>query len=374
MNPFKYGGVVSGKYFYNREEEIRNIKEDLSNGINLLIYAPRRYGKTSLIQKIITELENEGINTIYLDFFNVTDLNRFLEIYSIKILNKQKFSVENTIRKFREFVKGILPSVTIDESGKPQFSVNFIKPVMEKRSFEEVVNLPEKISGSKKWIVILDEFQEINRLNGENFEKQLRSVIQFHKNVSYVFMGSKTHIILNMFRDKKKAFYNFAKTVKLDTIKKEETIKYLKSRFNQSGIKVNIEAIEEIIKISDNIPYYIQFIASELWQKKIKEKNEIKITDIEKVTEKLISAETDYYLEIYGNLSGYQKRVLNALCISGENIYSKQYMEKNRLSTSSSTQRAVNKLINSGIIEKKEENYVFSDPFFKKFVKLRIKA
>lgn len=39
---------------------------------------------------------------------------------------------------------------------------------------------------------------------------------------------------------------------------------------------------------------------------------------------------------------GYQKRVLNALCNSGENIYSKEYTEKNRLLVSSSTQRAVN--------------------------------
>ena len=71
MNPFKYGGVVSGEFFYNRVDDVKRIKADIQNGNNLIIYAPRRYGKTSLIIKILSELENESINTIYIDFLTL---------------------------------------------------------------------------------------------------------------------------------------------------------------------------------------------------------------------------------------------------------------------------------------------------------------
>ena len=90
MNPFRYGGVVSGKYFYNRVGEVARLKNDLRNINNLVLYAPKRFGKTSLITKVLSELNSEGINTIYLDFFNVFDRKKFFELYAKKLLNQKR--------------------------------------------------------------------------------------------------------------------------------------------------------------------------------------------------------------------------------------------------------------------------------------------
>ncbi len=374
MNPFKYGGVVSGQYFYDRQKECKLIKNDLRNGNNLVMYAPRRYGKTSLIKKVLEELETEDIKTIYIDFFNITNKKRFLEIYSLKILQKNKFSVENGIRIFRNFVKSITPSVTFDDKGNPQFQINFLNSPVDEKSFEEIVNLPEKLSEGKKWVVVFDEFQEINKLNGENFEKELRALIQFHNNVSYVFMGSRTHLLMNMFRDKSRAFYKIGKNIKIDTIDSTETINFLQNKFIENKIKISNDTAEYIITSSDNIPYYIQFIAAELWQNKIDNKSEITKASVDEVIKRIIELESDYYLELYGNLTNYQKIVLIALSKSGKEIFSKEYMREYGLSIGSSTQRAVKKLIELSIIDKKEGIYVYSDPFFKKFIQLRNRA
>ena len=374
MNPFKYGGVVSGQYFYDRQKECKLIKNDLRNGNNLVMYAPRRYGKTSLIKKVLEELETEDIKTIYIDFFNITNKKRFLEIYLLKILQKNKFSVENGIRIFRNFVKSITPSVTFDDKGNPQFQINFLNSPVDEKSFEEIVNLPEKLSEGKKWVVVFDEFQEINKLNGENFEKELRALIQFHNNVSYVFMGSRTHLLMNMFRDKSRAFYKIGKNIKIDTIDSTETINFLQNKFIENKIKISNDTAEYIITSSDNIPYYIQFIAAELWQNKIDNKSEITKASVDEVIKRIIELESDYYLELYGNLTNYQKIVLIALSKSGKEIFSKEYMREYGLSIGSSTQRAVKKLIELNIIDKKEGIYVYSDPFFKKFIQLRNRA
>ena len=88
----------------------------------------------------------------------------------------------------------------------------------------------------------------------------------------------------------------------------------------------------------------------------------------------MIESQTDYYLEIYSNLSGNQKALLIAISKDGGNIFSKEYMAKHNLSTVSSTQRAVQRLVESEIIEKSDGNYTFSDPFFKKFIQLYISA
>lgn len=67
MNPFKYGTVVGGSYFINRKKEISQIKNDLISGNNIILYAPRRYGKTSLIMEILKKLKKEKVKTVYID-------------------------------------------------------------------------------------------------------------------------------------------------------------------------------------------------------------------------------------------------------------------------------------------------------------------
>ena len=84
---------------------------------------------------------------------------------------------------------------------------------MEEKAFEDVLNSPTRVAGKKGWIVVFDEFQDVERLNGESFEKELRSVIQHHKKIGYVFMGSQRHLLLNMFSRKNRALYNFGKLV-----------------------------------------------------------------------------------------------------------------------------------------------------------------
>jgi len=56
-NPFIFGKVVTGKYFTNRTEELRELKQDIKNHTNIILYGPRRYGKTSLIFNLFESLK-----------------------------------------------------------------------------------------------------------------------------------------------------------------------------------------------------------------------------------------------------------------------------------------------------------------------------
>ena len=63
-NPFKFGTVVDGIYFTDREEEVSEITSYLKSEYHLIIISPRRFGKTSLIRKVLTESDRKHI---YLD-------------------------------------------------------------------------------------------------------------------------------------------------------------------------------------------------------------------------------------------------------------------------------------------------------------------
>ena len=54
-NPFYFGNEVHNDEFCNRINELRELKNDIDNGLNVLLYAPRRFGKTSLLKKLQEE-------------------------------------------------------------------------------------------------------------------------------------------------------------------------------------------------------------------------------------------------------------------------------------------------------------------------------
>lgn len=210
-NPFRFGTIVSGDYFYDREEELLRLKQILSGGNNAALYAPRRYGKSSLVKKVLSELQLEGYVTVYLDFMSVYSRETFIKNYAAVIADSEPDSLEKTVKKIAKLISGIVPSVSFDSSGMPSFSFSWIEGKDKEQTLTEVIDLPQQLASDKqKWIVAFDEFQEVTKLNGENFEKLLRSRIQHHDKVSYLFFGSKTHLLKDMFNNKSRAFYHSA--------------------------------------------------------------------------------------------------------------------------------------------------------------------
>jgi AAA+ ATPase superfamily predicted ATPase len=202
MNPFSYGTVVKEPYFFDRKEEKERIISTLTGGNNLVLYAPRRYGKTSLVMNVIETLTSLGYHCIYFDFMTVYSRESYVEVFS-KAIFKQQGGTKNIIETIAKIVKGIRPKLTFDHKGEPEFSLDFLETKISDKTIDEVIDLPEKLySSGKRLIIIMDEFQDIEKLNGENFEKLLRSKIQHHSNVNYLFLGSRTHILQDMFNNK----------------------------------------------------------------------------------------------------------------------------------------------------------------------------
>ena len=93
INPFKFGHIVSGDFFYDREDELLRIKQTLAGGNNITLYAPRRYGKSSLVNKVLKELDQEGYTTVYLDIMSVYSRDTFIKNYTRAIAEKRNFSI-----------------------------------------------------------------------------------------------------------------------------------------------------------------------------------------------------------------------------------------------------------------------------------------
>jgi len=367
MNPFNYISIAEGDNFYDRKEETKRIVDTLEGGNNIVLFAPRRYGKTSLVFRAMQQLEERGISCVYIDLMPVYSLESFAELYLQALYQKQ-----TGLEKFIQIVaalKNIRPKMTFDDFGKPQFGIEFAESKVSPATIAEILDLPEKMAhDGKRIVVVMDEFQEIRELNKFGLEALMRSKIQMHHHANYLFLGSKTHIIQDMFMAKNRPFYNSAITLQISTLPERETIDFITSRFAEYNIHISEELCRYIIARVENIPYYIQLLCAEIWQYMMPQLHEVNTDIVDECYERVVEMKSDYYFERTDKLSVLQRRLLIALTKSGENIYSADYIKQNQLVGASSLQKAVAVLLDEGIIDKTGSRYSFCNPFYKTYI------
>ena len=159
-------------------------------------------------------------------------------------------------------------------------------------------------------MVVFDEFQEIEGLNGKAFEKKIRSFIQHHNDVCYIFMGSKTHMIMDMFNSPERAFYKSAAVYPISVIDKKEMKNFVRRRFRDSGKVISNKLAQQIIELSNNIPYNIQLLSFNVWllaTHKVNEENIAEAIDI------LMHTQNELFFSLYDSASLHQRSVLYAL-------------------------------------------------------------
>ncbi|MDE1818317.1 MAG: hypothetical protein KGI19_06915, partial [Thaumarchaeota archaeon] len=172
VNPFVFGSIVSGKSFTDRKNELREFVSDLASGTNLIIFSPRRYGKTSLMMKVMEDLKKKDIMCAYIDLFPASSKERFIEIFTNSIAKVKEQKIQEIVNTIKEYIPGFKVIIRPDTGTGMESSLE-IELAKNKRDVDETLNklydLPERIAKKKKkrLVVVFDEFQEIKNIDGD---------------------------------------------------------------------------------------------------------------------------------------------------------------------------------------------------------------
>jgi AAA+ ATPase superfamily predicted ATPase len=369
-NPFVFGKVVTGKDFINRIQERREVAIEIENSMNIILYAPRRYGKTSLIMQVFNDLKKKHRKFcgLVVDFYQVNSREKFLSLLANEYALKSGYSFEKIVKTLKNTISGITPGITFDEAGNPKVEIN-LKPTETQRSAEEILQLPKKLADSGHLVsVFFDEFQEANSLNGNSFQKELRSIIQHHDNVSYIFSGSKFHMINNIFNDANSPLYNIGKSIKLDLIKREDYLRVISNRFKKINPHVTIDMIKDIYQAAGGIPYYIQMLSHEIYNLILLNRQYDPDKMIEVAINNTINNKSDEFLVIYENLSSSAKKVLHIILhYDGKKIFRNEILTEYQIPVPT-IQKALKALLKKAIITRRDGVYHYQDNFFKKWM------
>ena len=371
-NPFYYGQEVSGEYFTDRGQEIKTLLADLRRGQNVIIFSPRRYGKTSLIKKVLAILEKQRILVFYVNLYAATTKRKFIDIYAQAVARGARGKIQTVVDSLKIILPRLIPKVVIKGEGTMDFEFDYGRKVESLSPIlEDLYESIEKYAKAKKRraVVVFDEFQEILNLEDDEIERTMRSSVQSHKDTTYVFMGSKRHLIEKLFEDANRPFYKSGRLFPLGKISKDDFAAFMREKFSVGRINLSTEIIAQILNISECHPFYTQMLCSVIWDR-CSGKKSITEEDVLQAAEELIAREAEIYFNIWDSLVMKQRLFLEAMVLGdgNGNIFSQEFCRKYELGAPSNVQKMVKSLIKKGLIEKENGRLIISDIFFKQWI------
>ncbi len=364
---FVTGVPVTGDEFVGRQKEIKEIKYLITHGQSVILTAPRRYGKTSLLLKILEELRKEGNYTSVVDIFSVTSLGGLAERIIEVVLENRKLAY--IVKSLKESIAQALKQVEIKQVIEDfEFVLNIAERNRDEQALiEEALDFPQKftVKNKKDLYFFYDEFGDIQKLNGESLIKLMRSKFQRHSNVCYLFAGSQESVMKEIFALEKSAFYRFGRLIYLGEIERKIFADYIQSRFAEGGIAVNQQIANRILDKTKGHPYYTQLVCQHIHYAVQGEKETVESDDVEQGYREALNSERTYFEKLWEELSTApaQLGLLIEIVKGGKNLW---LLEKENGINVSRTLRLLRK---RGFIKKIDEgDYSLIDPLFHSYI------
>ncbi|RIE05707.1 AAA family ATPase [Candidatus Cryosericum terrychapinii] len=360
-NPF-ITTVADGADFCDRTKELAQLENLVLSGQSVVLSSPRRYGKTSLTRRAIVLLHEQDFLTVYADFFSVLSEQDFVmklaraviagigrgaspSSFKKRLTNLfGSFTVTFTVRQNEMSVSAAMTPGTSPAAGLDDIMASLLSYVQKNH---------------RKACCVFDEFQEISTLpESKRIEGTLREHISMQKDVSFVYVGSRRQLLMDMF-GKNRPFYGSSTFLTLDRIGSADFVPYIVQKFSNTGKTCSPAMASAIYDRAAGYPIYVQELAGIIWNM-----TETACTDeiIDAAWNKLIHSETSFLQATWMGLTPVQRRALNSLAIDPTaQPLAHEYLQQYGLSASGMA-KAMKTLEVLDLIEREQKEWRLVDP------------
>ncbi|WP_242839597.1 AAA family ATPase [Desulfofundulus thermocisternus] len=365
---FPVGGPVSEKDIVDREDFITSLQIRLGDGQSVMLAGPRRIGKTSIAYEVLRRLKEQGFYTASVDFFRLSNKREF----AVSLINaclENRTGIRKTLDVLKDRAKAIagMAKLTIKLEDL-EFGFGFLHGEPDENALlDYALDLPEILAtrDGRNMVVLFDEFQDASRVvSQEEIYKKMRSHFQNHKNVSYLFLGSKEGIMKALFSNRKEAFYRFAVILPIPSIPEDSWVTYITRKFAEQNIEVDSEITRGILQKTGGHPQDTMLVCSEIYYALLEAgKNTVTPKFVQLGYDRALLILAQIYDEILDELSqkSHVREVLKRIA-AGNRVYS-------RKANPNEIKRALDYLMAKAIIEKDGRgSYKFVEPMFQEYI------
>jgi len=371
-NPFRFGGLALDEAFTDREDEVRELERDALNGQDVVIFAPRRYGKSSLVWRVAQKLVAGKVLVAQVDLMTAPTKEKLAaklakaihdEIASPLFRARERLAVFAGLR--------VTPTVTVDpDDGQVGFSFSAGRePADLDDTLERLLALPAKLAADRrrKVVLVLDEFQEIADID-PHLPKLMRAVFQQQADVAHIYLGSKRHMMERIFSDAQEPFWRSAKQLELGVIEPAAWREYIPGRFEETGRKISAEALEGVLATTGGHPYGTQELCYELWEA-TPARRTAGPERMAVALDRVLRSEHAHFTLVWDRASAVQRRVLQALADEPGRPLSAAYARRHQLPGPSSVQKALRTLEREELTGRVEGEVRIVEPFLTEWIR-----
>jgi hypothetical protein len=370
-NPFRYGGTVDEEHFCNRRREVADILRTVQNAGRMFVYAERRSGKTSLIRLVLARLPRKKCIGVYIDLWPTDGEQGFVTAVAKALTEGVESGAEKALRAGKTLFSRLTPVVTLDHEGKPVVSFSVRGGTGAASELDEVLDAPARIARRKRRtvVVVFDEFQRILEYGSDLVERKLRSAIQHHHGVAYVFLGSRKSLLRSMFLDSGRPLYRSATHYPLGPIAHADWLPFIRERFERAGKRVEEETVRAILAATEGHPFYTQHLCHTLWDL-CEDGQEATTALVQQAITILLERERFAYSVLWDSLTTSQQRFLRGIAVAPPPAkpFSGEFIQSYQLGAPSTAQRAAAALLQRDILERENQSYIIPDRFFRLWI------
>jgi hypothetical protein len=366
LNPFRYGALALDEAFTDRESEIAELESDALNGQDVVLFAPRRYGKSSLIWRVSQELITKRVLVAHVNLMTTPTIARLAE----KLAQTIHEDIASPLFKAKERLRvlqglRVRPTITVDpEDGSLSFSFDSGHRREDiQATLERLLELPGQLASERKRqvVLILDEFQEVVEIDA-TLPRLMRSVFQQQPEVAHIYLGSRRHMMERIFNDEQEPFWRSAKQMQLGTIDAQPFGEHIERQFRRTGRRIAPDAIESVLEITHGHPYATQELCYFVWQATPRAARATRDLIVDAL-ERVLNAEHAHFTLVWQNASAQQRLLLRALAEEPGRPFSSEYRRRHALPSASSVQRALNSLEETELVSRRRGEAWIVEPF-----------
>jgi uncharacterized protein len=372
-NPFRFGALALDEAFTDREHEVDELTADMRNGQDVVLFAPRRYGKSSLIWRVAQRLVAEDVLVAQVDLMRAPSKEKLAEQLARTIheeIASRLFRARERVRVFAGL--RIKPTVTVDpDDGSLSFGFDARADRQDiDATLEGLLALPGRLAGERdrRVALVLDEFQEVVDID-PGLPKLMRSVFQEQPEVAHVYLGSRRHMMERIFNDENEPFWRSAKQMELGTIPATLFERYAANQFSRTDKSLHADACARLLALTGGHPYATQEALYFLWQQ-TPEGETAEGARLQLALEALLRSEHAHFGLLWSRAAGAQRVVLQALAseqpgrpLSGD------YQRRHSLPVTPTVQTALGALSAVELIRRVGRGeYVIAEPFLTEWI------
>jgi hypothetical protein len=368
-NPFTFGDLAVDDAFTDREEELRELVADMRNGQNVLVFAPRRYGKSSLVLRASQLAIARKALVAYCDLMKTPTKERLAAVLARTIYADIASPVGHALERAVDLFRGlrVRPSIEVDpQDGSLRFG---FQPGRRRSDIDETIERLLELVGElaaerkRRVVIVFDEFQEIVSLD-PRFPNLMRAVFQTQPEVSHVYLGSKRHLLERIFNDRNEPFWRSAKQLELGLIPPERFGPFVRERFAATRKGIDVAALERLLEVTGGHPYATQELAYFVWEH-VPLGGEAAGIDVEDALVQALRSEHNHFAQLWDEASRPQRLLLVALAEEpARGVYAAGYHERHELPPNPTLQTALKGLVRRELVGRSSVGeYCVVEPF-----------